>query len=486
MERTCSKDEQTIQLLSIEESESNSPEIRLQRPQSCLNKYWKILVIAPLLVLLLLLTYWITVKGIAAGGQTGPAENHSIHFPINHTSGAVKDNTEPEVANQPDGCHVGLYDLAKIQMHDFDTYGSSESRVNPLQVHHFGQLVSREEVPGQSLTATILVEERPIHAKGGSSFVAFIGGNHSTGIGFFTDNKNGAYTICCPLPPECVNITIRLYSFDYSAYKAVENLDYGQFSDGVGIRTAYQTRLCPSLASVDAGMSHIAPNCIHKDVSMKPGSWIQINLNWFWKSHEENCLVPDLSVNWTPCATKTHGFRIFGDSTAHWYSYYVSEFLKSRSANPLYDQTVKFKYTELCKDIHTSLFGIQTVPRKITYVVLHCGSKTFYDQGYNALQKEITDLFAKAKEVREISPNLRFVFILSALKQQVSKSASSGYTELNMFSSAAINSWIADQALIYGVSVFDDLYPKTMGLGHIGSINKPLTNLFLHHMCSVD
>ena len=485
MERTCSKDEQTIQLLSVEESESNSPEIRLQRPQSCLNKYWKILMITPLLVLLLLLTYWITVKGIAAGGQTGPAENHSTHFPSNNTSSAVNDSIEPEVAEQPDGCHVGLYSLAKIQMHDFDTTGASESRVDPLEVHHTGQLVSHEEVPGQSLRATILVEEKPIHVKGGSSFVAFIGGNHSTSIGFFTDNKNGTYTICCPLPPECVNITVRLYSFDYSAYKAVESLD-GQFANDVGIRTAYQTRLCPSRSSVDAGMSHIPPYCIHKDVSMKPGSWTQINQLWFWKSHEENCLVPDMSRNWIPCATKTHGIRIFGDATAHWYSYYVSEFLKSRPANPLFDQTVKFTYTQSCKDIHTSLFGIQTVPRKTTYVVLQCGSNTFYEQGYNALQREITDLFAKAKEVREISPNLRFVFLLSALKQQVSKSASSEYTELNMFSSAAINSWIADQAKINGVSVFDDMYPKTMGLGHIGSISEPLTNLFMYHMCNVN
>ena len=485
MEPACSKDEQRIQLLSAEDSESNSPEIQLQRPESCLNRYWKILIITPLLVLLLLLTYWIT-NHEGARSPTNTPGNESLHILVNHTSGPVTEEPQIDVQNNPDGCQVGLYTLAKIQMNDFDQYGTSET-IPASEIRHNGQLIALHEEPGKSIRAEILVEETPIHARGGSSLVAFIGGAHSTGIGLFTDNKNGTYTICCSIPPECVNITVRLYSYDYSAYKAVEEGWGTHDSDGIGIRTVYKRRLCPSQASVDAGMSHIPPTCTQNAVSMKPGSWTQINTQWFWKSHQENCLVPDMSVDWIPCVTKTFQMRFFGDITSHWYSFYMTEFLKSLPQNSIHNiPEHKYTYASKCEDIHTHLFGVQTLRNKLTYVVIHCGSSTFFENGYEALQNEIIALFAKIREIKTISPNLRFVFILSTLKQQVSMSRPSQYTELNLFSSAAINSWIADRAGIEGITVFDDMYPKTMGLAHIGIIDKPLANLLMYHMCNIN
>ncbi len=477
MEQPCGKDEQRIQLLTAEEQlEANSPEVKLPRPSgSYPARYRKLLVITPILVCLLLLTYWITAKSLRQFGDESfeSAGNGTI-------------SRRPQTL--PDGCHVRLFALAGKQMQDFEALRESAmAGVRPVTVAHDGQLVGLHSTDQGEFAAEILIHESPSGGNpGGSSFMAFVAGNHSSGVSLFSDNKNGTYAVCCVLPPECVTVTVRLYSYAFSAYRAITDPDTRDLSEK-DIRTVHQQKICPKQSRVDGLVPRVPEKPCSRNVSLEPGSWTQVNGTWLWRSHKARCLVPDLWATSMSCAQDMFSIQFMGDRAAHLYNFYMTSSPDVLPKSFRHVNIVKFKYGSQCGDLHRSLYGVRTVNGRKSFVLVHCGAETFFKRGYTAFQEEIINLFAIAKEVQRISPGLRFVFILSSMNQQTSSvSEGSKFDELNVFSSAAINRWISDEAEAHGVSVFDDMYPRLIGQGHIGPVDNPLSNILLYHMCIME
>ncbi len=497
MEPPCNKDEQKVQLLTAEEQlESNSSDVNLRRPRACYPQ--KIWIISSGLICVLLLIIWISTKSGNSPPVGGTTESPVIEtLPVTSEQPEVLQEVEnqavehqaaldqdAEVLVQDEECHTGLYSAARKQMRAFEML--QESDIEPIstaEVTFQARLTPIQVNPDGSAVARILIREIPTQTVGGSSYMTFIAGKNSTSISVFTASANGSYTTCFSVLPECVNLTVRLYSYQYQAFQAVELQGIDQ-AENIYVQTVFQAHVCPP-KNISVPPEEM---CSHKDISMEPGSWIfeRKDRKWFWISHKENCRVPDMAAGWATCRDKIFDIQFIGDDTAHWYSYYTQLFFQVFKTLDSFQHTQKFTYKATCEDVAKTQLNFETTTSKLTFVIMHCGGETFFKEGYADFQVKILDLFAKAHEVMRASPNLRFVFVLSAIRRKDTQTMPITYTELNLFSSAAVNTWIADHSQKYGISVFDDMYPRTMGQAYMEIIDEPLTNMLLYHICSVD
>lgn len=487
-------DEQQIQLLSEEERANNAPDVdfHVHHPQTFVNKYWKVLVITPLLVFILMLTYWVTSRATSQEkpqlqqGQISD-KNSSASFGVptkppdvkvvivNEPTTSAKTTSKPQA--KFDLCHLSLYEFAQKQYEEYQLSPTKYSVMRSEDVSfeaHFNGITTN---PGRDQTGEVLLQEyisRAGLSYGKSSFLTFVSTSHYAGLGLQHRVGDRDYTVCVVLPPECAGINIHLFSYGFSAYTALDmNIDE-QIP-----RSIFSTTICP--AQVDNFMPTGLGVCSHQDVTMKAGAWVQINGRWYWKSHVDHCHVPDmLESGWTFCSSKLHTTEYIGDEKVHSASYRMQQLFKEYSGA----YVSRYTYTGSCSDISRWLMGLSTVTDKLTVAVIHCATDSLYTTHFFTFKSMITSMFLKAKEAKRLSPNLRFVFLLTEYSQMNAIQAA-GMGRKNIFTSATVNSWVSEAAHLAGVEVFDDMYPRLIGRGHITGLDDAMANLLLYKICTL-